>query len=111
MPSCAFCPYEESILNIYHCPCNYIPSAYKYFEMQDLAALIAPRRLVLIAGQKDNIFPIEGVRRGYKTVTDIYAAAGAPDACKLVETPEKHWWCVDLVWETINAEAKKLGWK
>lgn len=111
VPSCSFCPYEDSILNIYHCPCNYIPSAYKYFEMQDLAALIAPRPLVVIAGQKDNIFPIEGVRRGYQTVTDIYAAAGAPDACRLVETPEKHWWCVDLVWDTINAEVKKLGWR
>lgn len=110
-PSCAFCPYETSILDIYHCTCNYIPNAYRYFEMQDLACLIAPRPIAVIAGREDDIFPIEGVRKGYKTLSSIYAAAGAPDACRLVETPKNHWWCVDIVWETINAEVKKLGWK
>ncbi len=109
-PSCAFCPYETSILDIYHCTCNYIPNAYRYFEMQDLACLIAPRPIAVIAGKEDAIFPIEGVRKGYKTLSDIYAVAGAPEACRLVETPKNHWWCVDIVWETINAEAKKLGW-
>lgn len=111
VPSCAFCSYKESIMNIYHCSCNYIPNAFHYFEMQDLACLIAPRPIAVIAGKKDDIFPIEGVREGYKTLSAIYAAAGAPDACRLVETPREHWWCVDIVWETINAEAKKLGWR
>lgn len=110
-PSCAFCSYKDSIMNIYHCSCNYIPNAFHYFEMQDLACLIAPRPIAVIAGKEDDIFPIEGVREGYKTLSAIYAAAGAPDACRLVETPKDHWWCVDLVWETINAEAQKLGWK
>ena len=111
VPSCAFCPYRESILSIHHCSCNYIPNAYTQFEMQDLACLIAPRPLAIIAGQQDQIFPIEGVRRGFKTVKSIYTAAGVPDACRLIETPREHWWCVDLVWETINAEAEKLGWR
>ena len=110
-PSCAFCPYRESIMNIYHCSCNYIPNAFKCFEMQDLACLIAPRPMAIIAGQLDDIFPIEGVRRGYETVKAIYAYAGAPDACRLVETPKDHWWCVDIVWNTINQEAEKLGWR
>jgi len=111
VPSCAFCPYEESIIAVHHCTCNYIPNAYKYFEMQDLACLIAPRRLAVISGQKDNIFPIEGVRRGYKTVSEIFSAAGAAENCRLVETPREHWWCVDIVWPTIREEVKKLGWE
>ena len=110
VPSCAFCPYEDSIMAIFHCSCNYIPSAFKYFEMQDLAGLIAPRTFIPVAGKVDDIFPIDGVRRGFETVKDIYAVAGAPENCKLVETPKGHWWCVDIIWPTIKEEMKKLGW-
>ena len=101
VPSCAFCPYGPSILAMSHCSCNYIPSAFRWFEMQDLAALIAPRHLSIISGAKDNIFPIEGVRKGYATVEKIYAVEGAQDACSLTVTPREHWWCEDIVWPEI----------
>ena len=39
LPSCAFCPFPESILKFYHCSCNYIPSAFKWFDMQDLSCI------------------------------------------------------------------------
>ena len=101
-PSCAFCPYPESILDIYHCACNYINGAYRYFDMQDLAVLIAPRKLLLVNGAKDEIFPIEGAKRGYDTVQKIYEKAGCKDNCKLVVTPKHHYWCPDIVWEEIK---------
>jgi hypothetical protein len=110
VPSCAFCTYENSIMNWYHCSCNFIPHAYEWFEMQDLSALIAPRRLAVISGVEDHIFPIEGVERGFETVKSIYADAGVPDACRLVKTPKGHWWCEDIVWPTVEEECKKLGW-
>ena len=109
-PSCAFCPYGPSILAMYHCSCNYIPSAYCYFDMQDLAALIAPRHLSVISGIKDKIFPIDGVKSGYATVEQIYEKAGAADACSLTVTPREHWWCEDLVWGEIARVTEKLGW-
>lgn len=109
-PSCAFCPYEPSILDMSHCTCNYIPSAFRYFEMQDLACLIAPRQFSIIAGEKDSIFPIKGVKTGYETVKKIYAAAGAPDACSLTITPREHWWCEDIVWGEILRAAKQMKW-
>ena len=37
VPSCAFCTYEDSIMNWYHCSCNFIPRAYEWFEMQVLS--------------------------------------------------------------------------
>lgn len=111
VPSCSFSPYKTSILDIEHCACNYIPFAYKYFDMQDLACMIAPRELVVVTGQKDDIFPIEGVRRGFETVRKIYAASGVDHKCRLIETPMHHWWCVDIVWNAINEECQKLGWK
>lgn len=111
VPSCSFSPYKESILSIAHCPCNYIPSAYKWFEMQDLSCLIAPRNLVVVTGKEDDIFPIDGVRRGFETVKKIYEANGVAENCSLVETPKGHWWCEDIVWDAINAQAKRLGWR
>ncbi len=98
-PSCSFSPYKPSILSIAHCPCNYIPSAYRYFDMQDLACLIAPRSLLVITGKEDEIFPIEGVRRGFEQVKAIYEKGGGE--CRIVETPKGHWWCEDIVWENI----------
>ena len=111
VPSCAFCPYPESIIDIRHCNCNYIPSAFRYFDMQDLGCLIAPRRLVAISGKEDDIFPIDGVRRGMETLKAIYAESGNEDKVRLVVTPKAHWWCVDIVWKEIDEECKKLGWK
>ncbi len=109
-PSCSFCSYSGSILNIEHCSCNYIPNAAKFFEMQDLAALIAPRRLIVITGREDDIFPIDEVRASYATVERIFDKAGVPDSCRIVETPNAHYWRPDLVWSAVKEEAVKLGW-
>lgn len=108
VPSCAFCPYPESILMFYHCSCNYIPMAYKYFDMQDLACLISPRQLVLVNGKKDPSFLIEGVRRGYETIKKVYSKEGVPDNCKSIETELGHYWCTELIWKIIKLEIDKL---
>lgn len=109
-PSCAFCSYKTSILDILHCTCNFIPSASLYFEMEDLAALIAPRRLMICTGVLDDIFPIAGVCEAYAGVEKIYKCAGAPDACRLLEMPQGHYFCDDLVWPAVREETEKLGW-
>ncbi|MBQ8229263.1 MAG: acetylxylan esterase [Clostridia bacterium] len=110
VPSCAFCSYETSIMNIYHCACNYIPHAYEWFEMQDLSCLIAPRRLAIVAGKDDPIFPIGGVETAYATVEKIFEKAGVSENCRLVKTPKAHWWCEDIIWNTVKEETEKLGW-
>ena len=110
VPSCAFSPYKTSILDILHCNCNFIPSAYRYFEMQDLAALIAPRRLITVNGELDDIFPLEGVKEGFKTVQDIYEAHGCKENCQLAVTPKHHYWCADIIWDAIMPTVKDMGW-
>ena len=110
VPSCAFSPYKTSILDIIHCNCNYIPSAFRYFEMQDLAGLIAPRRLILINGEQDDIFPVEGVKEGFERVKEIYETCGADQRCQLAITPKGHYWCEDIVWERILLAVQKEGW-
>ncbi len=110
-PSCAFCPYPESIIAMSHCTCNYLPGALCSFDMQDLACLIAPRKLSVIAGSMDAIFPIDGVKRGFETAKAIYEAAGAEKNCTLTVTPRNHWWCEDIVWGEIDRVAHELHWK
>ena len=78
--------------------------------MQDLSCLIAPRKLIVIAGKEDSIFKIEGVYEGMKTVEKIFEKEGVKNNCKLVVTPKGHYWCKDIVWQTINDTAKELGW-
>ena len=109
-PSCAFCSYEKSILLKRHCACNYIPSAFNWFEMYDLAALIAPRDLIIIAGKEDPIFNIKGVKKGFSVAKKIYSKIDAENNVKLFVTPKAHYWCKDIVWNSINTRAEELGW-
>ncbi len=90
MPSCAFCTFEGSIMAMRHCICNYIPHILEYMEQPDEAIMMAPRPLVIVAGREDRIFPIDHVQAGFEKVKAIYAAAGAPDNCRLVIGEEGH---------------------
>ena len=71
--SCAFCGYDESIIPISHCACNFIPGIRKYFEMGDLGGLIAPRNLIVISGREDPIFPINSAISNFETTKNLYA--------------------------------------
>lgn len=110
VPGYAFCSFKESIMSIHHCCCNYVPSICDWFEMEDLACLIAPRPMTVIAGKLDPIFPIEGVRTSFETVREVYRKAGAADKCRLVETERGHYWCKVPAWQAVREETKKLGW-
>ena len=98
MPSCAVCTYKDSIGAMRHCTCNFIPYIANHFDMGDIAGLIAPRKLVIVNGKDDKIFPDFGVRETYEIVERMYKAAGAPDACALVTGPEGHRFYADLAW-------------
>jgi hypothetical protein len=107
MPSCYVCTFRDSIGMIDHCPDNYIPGILRCFEMGDLACLIAPRPLVVVAGRQDEIFPIEGVKETFDKIQQIYAAAGASDRCRLVVGEGGHRFYADLAWPVFRELA---GW-
>ena len=98
-PSCSVCEFEDSIGAMPHCLCNHVPSIRRYFEMGDMAGLIAPRRLIIAAGKEDSIFPINGVQRSYEMVKRMYKAAGTPEKCSLVVGDGGHLNYADLIWE------------
>ncbi len=73
------CTFKESILSIDHCLCNYVPGLLEDAEMYDVAALLAPRPLLIEAGTRDEIFPLPAVEYSYSQVQKVYAALGVPD--------------------------------
>ncbi len=101
-PSCAVCSYSESIAAMPHCMCNHIPGIRKYFEMGDLAGLIVPRKLVIAAGIKDEIFPIHGTRREFDKIKLIYQKAGVSENCALLIGDGGHLNYADLIWERLH---------
>ncbi|MBR2322200.1 MAG: acetylxylan esterase [Clostridia bacterium] len=107
-PSCAFASYKMSIMKLYHCACNYIPGALKWFDMGDLTALVAPRQLTIFAGEKDIIFPLTSVKSAFDTAEKIYGKVGAKENVKLITHPYGHLWEPELIWQAIALELEKL---
>ncbi|HUJ21335.1 MAG TPA: acetylxylan esterase, partial [Bryobacteraceae bacterium] len=61
-----------------HCTCTHLPGLFRSMEWFEIAGLIAPRALMMMQGDRDDIFPISGARRsGHKTEA-IYAMLGHP---------------------------------
>ena len=109
MPSCSVCTFRHSLGIIKHCTCNFIPHIARYMDMGDMAAAIAPRKLVIVNGRKDNIFLHEGVLETFETVKSIYAAAGVPQNCALATGDEGHRYYKDAAWKAFD-EVTKCGW-
>ncbi len=73
------CTFKESILALDHCLCNYVPGLLQDAEMYDIAALLAPRPLLIEAGARDEFFPVSAVQASYERVRRAYALRGAAD--------------------------------
>ena len=107
VPSCAVCTYKHSIAAMKHCVCNFVPNIVDYFDMGEICGLIAPRGLVVVNGLRDPIFPDVGVREVYAEAERLYAAAGAPDRCRLVTGEKGHRFYADITWPEIHGMMEK----
>lgn len=106
MPSCAVCTYRDSIIDIHHCICNYIPRIARFFDMGDLAVMIAPKKLVVVCGEEDGIFPLAGVRETFGIMETLYKASGAPEGCALVVGKGGHRFYADQAWPVMKGLLK-----
>src|SRR5678815_989325 len=59
-----------------HCDCMFMVNTYRW-DYDRVAALIAPRPLLIVNTDKDTIFPLDGVYSVYKNVRGLYRALGA----------------------------------
>ncbi len=72
-----------------HCDCMYHVNTYRW-DFAQIAALVAPRPLLLCNTDDDRIFPLDGVTRLYQQVKRIYELNGARANLGLVITPGPH---------------------
>lgn len=105
MLSGSFCTFRDSIFSVQHCIDNYVPGILNWFEVADLAAMIAPRLLFCESGSQDDIFPEPGVRvafneslktwqahhAGDKIGLDIFQAGHVFDGRAAFPWIESHW--------------------
>ena len=73
-----------------HCDCMFMVNTYRW-DYDKVAALIAPRPLLISNTDKDNIFPLDGVVSVYNSTRRIYRALGAESkiGLQISEGPHK----------------------
>jgi hypothetical protein len=72
-----------------HCDCMYMVNSYRW-DFPMVAALIAPRPLLLGNSDADEIFPVGGYRRIAEKVRKVYKLYGAEEKFQLLETKGPH---------------------
>ena len=109
MPSCAVCTFEDSIMAMYHCPCNFVPGIRRYFDMGDIGGLIAPRPLVVVCGKEDWIFPLHGAEESFALIKTAYRQFGKEHVCHLVKCNGGHQFYPDDAWPVMHRLLKMHG--
>lgn len=73
-----------------HCDCMFIVNTYRW-DYPLVAALVAPRPLLISNSDKDSIFPLDGVIRLHEKVRNIYRLYGAEKnfGLNITEGPHK----------------------
>ncbi len=99
---CGVGMFADSIGRINHCCDAYIPNVMHYFEMSDIAGLIVPRSLVLVAGDKDPLFPIAGVKESFAGIEENYRLQGASEKSQLTIGDEGHRTYPRKMWTAIE---------
>ena len=85
-----------------HCDCMYMVNTYRW-DFPTVAALVAPRPLMLGNSDRDDIFPIPSIRRLEQKVRKIYDLYGAESKFMVYETLGKHE-------DTVELRAGEFRW-
>lgn len=72
-----------------HCDCMFVVNTYRW-DYPLVAALVAPRPLLIANTDADRIFPLDGIVRTYKKAKRIYELYGAGDKIGLTIAPGGH---------------------
>ena len=102
MPSCAFATFHGSIGSMFHCACNFVPGISKYFDMAEIAGLIAPRPLVIVSGKEDGIFPINTAEHEFTRLKELYYSnSESPSGCIHVKGDGGHRFYASPSWKAF----------
>jgi dienelactone hydrolase len=99
--------FRDSILAMSHCACNFVPGLWQFGEMYDLVGLIAPRPLLVEAGNYDPIFPLRAVRKSVARARAVYRVFGAGEGVQTDYFEGRHQIsgrrAYDFLWQHLGA--------
>ena len=72
-----------------HCDCMFMVNTYRW-DYAQVAAMVAPRPLLICNTDKDTIFPLDGVGRVHATARKIYDLYNVPEKLGLIITEGPH---------------------
>jgi dienelactone hydrolase len=72
-----------------HCDCMFMVNTYRW-DYPQVAALVAPRPLLIVNTDTDRIFPLDGVVRTFEKVREVYRLHDAADKVGLTIGPGGH---------------------
>src|SRR5262249_52022268 len=73
-----------------HCTCCYLPGLYRSMEWFEVASLTAPRALLMLQGERDDIFAIVGARKAGRETETVYSLLGHKGSTRFDEIPAQH---------------------
>ncbi len=84
----------------------HVAGLYRYLDLPDLAALIAPRSVLVINGSQDALFPRDGVAEAFRKIEACFRKAGVPERqrCRLYDAPHQFNRAMQAeAWEWLDA--------
>jgi dienelactone hydrolase len=81
----------------------HINGLYRYMDLPDLSALIAPRAVLVINGSQDRLFALDGVKAAFEKIARCYEKAGASEhqRCRLYDAPHQF---------NLEMQSEAWGW-
>ncbi|MDI9259486.1 alpha/beta hydrolase family protein [Alicyclobacillus sendaiensis] len=105
----ALCTARHSLLATRHCLCNYVPGLLTFGDWGDVAALVAPRRLTIVHGERDGVFPFAGARAAFAAVQAAYEALGCEENAQFLEQPGGHEPYPEVLWQCAGVGGKRAN--
>ncbi len=112
IPSCCYCSFEASWGAVHHCECGYVPGIMKLGNMYDIAGLVGPRPLLIVAGRDDPLAPIDETKKAFANTRHIYEVIKAEYWCQLYIGHGGHRYYKEPVWPFVKKalqEHQKAG--
>lgn len=84
---------------------NVVPGILNWLEYDDVVALIAPRPLAAVSGDRDHIWPYAGVAEVVASARRVYDAVGATDAIIAAPAEGGHRFYPEQAWRSFLSVA------
>jgi len=79
-----------------------VPALRNYLDYPDVAAIACPKPMMFFNGQKDGLFPVDGVLTAYKRMQKVWDSQDAGDRLKTKIWPGGHVFNVEMQEEAFD---------